>query len=248
MEVHQHSHTPRKKWTHYFWEFFMLFLAVTLGFLVENQREHYVEHQREKQFIRSLFNDVKADTASLTRIINSRTKKEHSLDSLSYLMNSDSSKDFTREIYFYAVDIARNLPYRFVSNDGTMQQLKNSGSLRLIRKSVVVDSIAKYDVNVRNMVSQWSVEENLIDHYRTAATKIFDALVFDQMVDENANVVRFPAGKPLLQSYDKRELYEWNYRLFGLKVINKANRRDARSLLHRAVNLLNTLNKAYHIE
>ena len=32
MEVHAHSHTPRKKWTHYFWEFLMLFLAVTLGF------------------------------------------------------------------------------------------------------------------------------------------------------------------------------------------------------------------------
>ena len=54
MEVHHHAHTPRKKWTHYFWEFLMLFLAVTLGFFVENQREHYIEHQREKQFISSL--------------------------------------------------------------------------------------------------------------------------------------------------------------------------------------------------
>jgi hypothetical protein len=25
MEVHHHSHTARKKWTHYFWEFIMLF-------------------------------------------------------------------------------------------------------------------------------------------------------------------------------------------------------------------------------
>ena len=57
MEVHHHSHTERKKWTHYLWEFLMLFLAVTLGFLVENQREQLVEHQREKQFIQSLFND-----------------------------------------------------------------------------------------------------------------------------------------------------------------------------------------------
>ena len=52
MEVHQHTHTPRKKWTHYFWEFFMLFLAVTLGFFVENQREHYIEGQREKNICR----------------------------------------------------------------------------------------------------------------------------------------------------------------------------------------------------
>jgi hypothetical protein len=42
MEVHHHAHTARKKWTHYFWEFFMLFLAVFCGFLAENQREHYI--------------------------------------------------------------------------------------------------------------------------------------------------------------------------------------------------------------
>ena len=46
MEVHHHAHlasgethTSRKKWTHYLWEFLMLFLAVFCGFLAENQRE-----------------------------------------------------------------------------------------------------------------------------------------------------------------------------------------------------------------
>ena len=28
MEVHAHTHTARKKWTHYFWEFLMLFAVV----------------------------------------------------------------------------------------------------------------------------------------------------------------------------------------------------------------------------
>ena len=54
MEVHAHTHTARKKWTHYFWEFLMLFLAVTLGFFVENQREHYIENQREKKICRKI--------------------------------------------------------------------------------------------------------------------------------------------------------------------------------------------------
>ena len=49
MEVHAHSHTDRKKFTHYLWEFLMLFLAVFCGFLAENYREHIIEHQREKQ-------------------------------------------------------------------------------------------------------------------------------------------------------------------------------------------------------
>ena len=41
MEVHHHSHTARKNWTHYFWEFLMLFLAVFCRFIAENQREHF---------------------------------------------------------------------------------------------------------------------------------------------------------------------------------------------------------------
>jgi hypothetical protein len=52
MEVHHHSHTSdpdshrgRKKLTHYFFEFLMLFLAVFAGFLAENWREHIVERK-----------------------------------------------------------------------------------------------------------------------------------------------------------------------------------------------------------
>jgi hypothetical protein len=248
MEVHHHAHTERKKWTHYLWEFLMLFLAVTLGFLVENQREHYVEHQREKQFIGSLFNDIKSDTANIAKIIKARTVKEIMLDSLSFMMNSSDPGGFTKLIYPYAVLVGRTLPYRFVPNDGTMQQLKNSGSLRLIRNRKVVDSIAKYDINVRSILGQYAVEENQIEYYRTAAAKIFDALFFAKMMDENAAVVNLPTNNPPLQPYNKRELYEWNYRIYGLNGINKANRRDLKLLLHEANKLLEILKKEYHLE
>ena len=50
MEVHHHGHVhEKKKWKDYLFQFLMLFLAVTLGFFVENQREHYIENQRAKQ-------------------------------------------------------------------------------------------------------------------------------------------------------------------------------------------------------
>ncbi len=248
MEVHHHSHTPRKKWTHYFWEFLMLFLAVTLGFFVENQREHYIEHQREKQFINSLFNDIRSDTANIAKIIHARTVKELMLDSISNMMNSPRRAYFIKQIYPYAVLIGRTLPYRFVPNDGTMQQLKNSGALRLIRNRAVVDSIAKYDINVRNMLGQYAVEENQIEHYRTAGAKIFDALVFSEMIDENAAIVRPPPDNASLQPYTDRELSEWNYRIYGLNGINKGNRRDLRLLLKQAAGLLELLKKEYHLE
>ena len=66
MEVHHHAHTARKKWTHYFWEFLMLFLAVFCGFMAENFREHQIEHKREKKYAASLLEDLKKDTADLT--------------------------------------------------------------------------------------------------------------------------------------------------------------------------------------
>ena len=69
MEVHAHSHGERKKWTHYLWEFLMLFLAVFCGFLAENQREHMVENKREKEYMQSLMEDLRTDTANLNSVM-----------------------------------------------------------------------------------------------------------------------------------------------------------------------------------
>src|SRR5688572_32774662 len=82
MEVHAHTHTPRKKWTHYFWEFLMLFLAVFCGFLAEYQLEHKIEHNREKQFIKSLVKDIESDTARLSVITAFRLARLNIMDSV----------------------------------------------------------------------------------------------------------------------------------------------------------------------
>ena len=89
MEVHAHSHSERKKWTHYFWEFLMLFLAVFAGFLAENQREHYVEHQREKQYAEELYDEFFADSIAVADKIKLRLEKEKDMDYLTgYLKDS----------------------------------------------------------------------------------------------------------------------------------------------------------------
>ncbi len=60
----------------------MLFLAVTLGFFVENQREHYVEHQREKQYMVSLYQDLKTDTLNLSILLKSKMDEIANYDSV----------------------------------------------------------------------------------------------------------------------------------------------------------------------
>jgi hypothetical protein len=78
MEVHHHAHTFRKKWTHYFWEFLMLFLAVFCGFLAEYQLEHKIEKNREKQFMKSTLVDLQR-AFGLNRRLDSIIRKEYHL-------------------------------------------------------------------------------------------------------------------------------------------------------------------------
>ena len=247
MEVHAHTHTDRKKWHHYFWEFFMLFLAVTLGFFVENMREHFVEHQREKQYIRSLVNDVAADTARLNELIQLRNDRERMFDSLSYLLDQGPPYDSTKMIYYYSIFIPRNVNLRFVANDGTMQQLKNAGGLRLIRNHFVVDSIVRYDVAIRSLTEIAENELSLVYDYRSIAHRFFDSRILDKMMNTN-NLPAPPTNNPPLISFTKADLNEFNYKLFGIKALNRATRREIKKVLLQAENLLSMLKKEYHLQ
>ena len=247
MEVHHHSHTPRKKWTHYFWEFLMLFLAVFAGFLAENQREHYVEHIREKQFIKSLINDIKVDTGRLNRLIENRNIRDLRLDSLFRLLNSENADQHTKEIYFLATVIPRITLTQFTANDGTMQQLKNAGGLRLIRSYAVTDSIINYDNTIRYLHRLDEQEQYIINIQREIAPKIFMGLELAEFTDQDNAPIRVDRSPLLMPGY-KTSLNEFNYRLVSAKNVNKGYRREARKLLLQATNLLEILKRQYHLK
>src|SRR5689334_22568917 len=76
MEVHAHTHpdpahggTGRKKFTHYLWEFLMLFLAVLCGFLAENFKENQLEKNKAQQYIHSLYEDLKTDNVKINEML-----------------------------------------------------------------------------------------------------------------------------------------------------------------------------------
>src|ERR1700741_4880313 len=102
MEVHAHTHTARKKWTHYFWEFLMLFLAVFCGFLAENQREHIVEHKRAKDYAKGLLNDLTLDTSEIRRGIHQTKFIMACIDSLvSISSRVDPNGPVPGNFYYY---------------------------------------------------------------------------------------------------------------------------------------------------
>jgi hypothetical protein len=61
----------------------MLFLAVFCGFLAEYQLEHKIEKNREKQFMVSMIEDLKADTSAISILNKQRYGRIQMYDSLS---------------------------------------------------------------------------------------------------------------------------------------------------------------------
>jgi hypothetical protein len=65
MEVHHHPHVEKKNFKEYFLEFLMIFLAVTMGFIAENMREHFVDVRTEKNTSRLLNSNYSLIRSSL---------------------------------------------------------------------------------------------------------------------------------------------------------------------------------------
>ncbi len=247
MEVHAHTHTARKKWTHYFWEFLMLFLAVFCGFWAEYQLEHKIEKDREKQYMKSLLSNLKADTMQLNQRMQFRNEKMAYFDTLMTLLKSPGLATNTAAVYlngFWAP-----IGARFVPNDGVLAQLKNAGGLRLIQKQVVVDSLLNYDTETKYIVDfeNWE-RDRLID--LSTYEKVLDASVFEQNTQykypEGIFIIENPAGNPPLLSYKKEDLDQFYNRIQLQKRINAVIMNGFYKLQVKAGRLIALIEEKYH--
>ncbi len=161
MEVHHHTHAShgKKTWKDYFWEFLMLFLAVFCGFLAEYQLEHLIEKERGKQYIHSLYEDLKTDTIQCGFQIAELTEKESLLKDMDACFDSITHGIRSPDCLKTIVENAGGFS-DFIYTDRTIQQLKFAGGLRLIQDKEIVDSIIGYDAMVREMLIHQEVLEN----------------------------------------------------------------------------------------
>ena len=152
MEVHVKPKENKEiKFRLFLYEFFIIFLAVSVSFFVENIRERYIEHHKEVQYIQSLANDLKIDTLEMSRVIKRNYEQSKGIYTfLKKLENSDSSKKETNYIYYYSIVYLGTIE-NFIHTDRTIAQLKNAGGLRLIRNKAVSDSIVSYDALVHDV-------------------------------------------------------------------------------------------------
>ena len=247
MEVHAHTHTARKKWTHYLWEFLMLFLAVFCGFLAEYQLEHKIERDREKEFIETMTSDLNEDTTLLSSSIFNFKQKGIELDSLIILLNSTNIKDYGAELYYYGRK-ANRFTF-FSSTDRTIQQMKNSGAFRLIRNSNAASNILQYYSEMNDLNLLQNNTNDLSMEYRSISYTLFNPVVFETIVnDETKNIIIKPIGNPALISYDKSAIERLSSILHYMKSSRLVLYDRYIILKKKATELIELLKKEYHLK
>ena len=155
--------------------------------------------------------------------------------------------NYGSSVYYWGRNISRYV--FFYSAEGTMQQLKNSGGLRLITKKEITDKIMSYDVLYRNVLHLQDLEEQQINEYRLQAGEVFDAGIFMKMADLQDTVLfRRPAGNPQLKNESPALLNQ---------IVNKLNYWAAGSTFlmsmlkqqkQKAIELIDMIRKEYNLE
>ena len=256
MEVHHHSHPAdpaihrgRKKWTHYFWEFFMLFLAVTLGFLVENQREHYIEHKRGVEYIRTMIEDLKEDTGSFKKLIQLNLVANEKIDTLIALMKGKERNNFVKKIYY----MARTIPLLDedpVLQNKTFEQLKGSGGLRLVRNTQTQNKIGTYYQNDKFIETsfapmQFQNRRDLFNSY----DELFDAAIMQEIMRSPRE---FPTSIPdsqfKLLSDDPKVINRFCTRYHVMYSTKRVTSNWAKNLINEATELIKYLQEEYRLK
>lgn len=252
MEVHHHAHDPasphpKKSWKSYIWEFLMLFLAVFCGFLAEYKLEHMIEDDRERVYIRSMIEDLEADTSNLSETISQFNYFERYSDTV-LAMYPKIAKEYNDTLY-RNLFLMRGFP-DFVYTDRTMQQLKNSGNMRLIRCKAAADGIMNYDLKVKDIISVDQLSLTLVfESYIHAWNELVDveSLVNDKRVLGISEMEK--KHKTYLLKTDKPSLGNFNNTIRDFKYVSiELMQKKEIKLKEEAMQLIALLKKEYDLK
>jgi len=223
----------------------MLFLAVTLGFLVENIREHSVEKKREKQYIRSLIADLKDDNKNINHEIIAQGKRTDMMDSMITVLNDQPRIHGNEGSLYYWARVSPRLSSLPV-NTRTFEQLKNSGNFRLIEKIETSNRIMAYYEDIPSVRSLENIFFGEFDQYKILASKIFDPAVFISMERKDGEIIRTNKN-PALQSYDPATIKQLSVFAVYMNGSARGLLQLAEKLNSKGNELINYLQKEYHL-
>lgn len=157
----------------------MIFFAVSAGFMAENYRERLKEKEQVHKYIESMVSDLRFDIAMFDSTTKESNLGRRMIDNLFQLLKSKSKN--TSEIYYLAKASLLNSD-AYYPNTKTFDQMKSSGSLRLIRQENILDSITSYYQKTKIFEIEASALYEKGRHVWIFDEKLFDGIVFQTIV------------------------------------------------------------------
>ena len=197
--------------------------------------------------MQNLLQDLKRDSSALATEIRLRNRKSMRADSLIMELDSADKIINTANIYLHAYYLT---PLRsFGYSNVTMEQLKNSGFVRLIRKKEVADRITSYDIEVQQYKIREEGEREILPEYRKAICFLLNARVMVAMEDRTSpNVYNRPETNVPLLTKDPATLNLVKGLAAQIHTRNEVLKKWLEILLRKNNTLLEFLKKEYHLK
>jgi hypothetical protein len=251
MEVHHHTHADhgKKSWKAYFWEFLMLFLAVFCGFLAENEREHLVDHEKEKQYAATLLEDLVNDTATLnSNIFLWKKVVIANVDTVRGEIEKEPAARDPLLLYRCAARLVTNS--NFYYHDRTISQLKNSGNFRLLQKDIA-DSLIDYDSRIISGLKDIEERYNItyFQNREVLQEQLFNTKLYPLRFDPEKLAAAAKKEPAVLEIRKGKEdiLFQYYNSLYSLQFQTSIRVREEKRLVDLATNIILMLKKDYHL-
>ena len=224
----------------------MLFLAVFCGFLAEYQLEHKIERDREKQYIKSMVDDLKTNSTRLETTINQNKRQLEGMDSLLQNIYHPPYNDSTLRTLYYLKQTYSSVYYILRSSKGTISQLKNSGGFRLIRNRAAVDSIYSYEFLTDRIETQGEAVIRVNEKLMDISYKIYDnGLTYNL---DKANLILTSNNKFKLITTEEKIIKEYANIATTRKGVIRNYTRQLTTLQNRIPGIIEFLEKEYDLK
>jgi len=229
----------------------MLFLAVFCGFLAEYQLEHQIEKERAKQYIVSLYEDLKNDTTRINQLLEYDNKKIEALGNM-YTCYDTVMKNLESTACMGVLVIHSRSNKGFVLTDRTLKQLANAGGYRLLNKEDA-DSIIVYENLYKGYLDfQTTVFQGAQDNVRNTLNQIADFKVMAPHQLTTATMANDTTSSlltgPLLFTEDKVLINKWFNELSIYLRTTNGQRNSILQLKNKAVSLIQYYRNKHHFE
>jgi hypothetical protein len=258
MEIHHPHHvTHKKKWGEYLLEFFMLFLAVFLGFVAENVREENAKKHKEKDYIETMVEDLKTDSAflqlSITKLIPYHVMW---MDSTIHLFEMPDLTKKDRLIY-QAYFLGTAWTYNFHPTERTLTQLRSDG-FHLIKNKRAAKAISQLEDQYKIYAQMSGYINNLQNNIDLASSSFADRNTVDKIgritfVNFNNDPFVHLELKDIpesatIKTSNKERLKTFLEKLNDYAFYTQAIKNEYVILLNSVKNTLDVLKREYHLE